>query len=214
MTKENFYTRKIAYTAVFVALATIANVFTWLPVQSFAISFAYIPAFFAGYICGPIPGLLVGALGDLLGQLIAPKGAWLPTITLAAALMGLIPGLVGKIPKLNPYLKILISYLLCLLVCTMFINTLTLWYVYSYSKGKNKTFWVYLWARLPKQALVSLINMGLTMAIFEPCKRVIFKKYLADEQKLKQAKAKRKQELVFGTACVENTASCDNTSNN
>ncbi len=210
MTKENFYTRKIAYTAVFVALATIANVFTWFPVQSFALSFAYIPAFFAGYICGPISGLLVGTLGDLLGCLISPKGPWLPTITLASAMLGLIPGLVGKIPKLNPYLKILISYVLCLLVSTMFINTLTLWYVYSYSKGKTKTFWVYLWARLPKQLLVSLINMCLTMAVFEPCRRVIFKKYLADEQKLKQAKAKRKQELAFSAAGSENTTNCDN----
>lgn len=197
MTKANFYTRKIAYTAVFVALATIANVFTWLPIPSFAISFAAMPSFFAGFICGPIPGFWVGALGDLLGQLISPKGAWLPTITLAAALMGLIPGLINKIPKLNTYIKIVLSFVVCLVVCTMFINTLTLWYTYSYSKGSTKTFWVYLWGRLPKQGLVSLINLGLTMAIFEPCKRIIFKKYLADEQKLIQAKVKAKQELAL-----------------
>lgn len=179
MDKRVIYIKKIAYLAVFVALSTITNVFTWLPVPSFAISFAAMPAFFAGAVCGPIGGFLTGAMGDILGQLISPKGAWLPTITLASGLMGLIPGLIFKIKNLNNYIKILLSYVACLVICTAFINTFTLWYVYSYSKGSGKTFWVYLWGRLPKQCAVSAINMALTMAIFEPCKRLVFKDFLA-----------------------------------
>ncbi|MGN0771328.1 MAG: folate family ECF transporter S component [Christensenellales bacterium] len=186
MNKRVFRAQKIAYLAVFVALSTITNIYTWLPVQSFAISFASIPAFFAGAVCGPIGGFLTGAMGDILGQIISPKGAWLPTITLASGLMGLIPGLFFKIKNLNDYLKIFLSFLTCLLVCTAFINTLTLWYVYSYSKGSGKTFWVYLWGRLPKQAAVSLINMVLTMAVYEPCKRLVFKKFLQPQTAVAQ----------------------------
>ena len=182
MTKGSFYTHKIAYLAVFIALAAITNIYTWIPVPHFALSFAALPSFFAGAICGPIGGFLTGVGGDVIGQLIAPKGSWLPTITLASGLMGLIPGLIFKFLHINNFIKILISYILTYLICTVAINTTTLWLVFSYP---NKTYWVYFIQRGPQQGLVSLINTAITMAIYEPARRTIFKKYLTHQEQSK-----------------------------
>lgn len=167
-------TIRIAYIAVLAALSVVCNVFS-IPIgPNRYISFAYIPCFVAGLFMGPVAGLLVGLVGDVLGVLIFQTGPWIPLITLSSALLGLIPGLISKIPRLNPYLKIAVAFVIVFFVCTAGFNTLGLWLTYAAGK---KTFWVYLAGRLPLQALVLGINAVLMYALYPVAKRFLFARF-------------------------------------
>jgi|GEM_PF-973749 len=152
-------TTRIAYTGVLTALATLFNVITFYPVKYLAFSLTTIPTFIAGAMLGPISGFAVGFLGDLLGWLILPQGAYMPLIGISSGLWGFIGGIVFLALNLKYPFKIIISYLICLLFCTSFLNTFNLWIVYS--NGKS-TFWAYLWLRIPFQVLMAAINCFLT----------------------------------------------------
>lgn len=171
--KSFFTTKRIAYLAIFVALAVVTNVFTitFSFMGSNAISFNYVPCFFAGIFLGPISGFIVGVLSDALGCIIAPKGPWLPLITLASGLIGLIPGLIFKIKKVNPYILMAISIVLVFIICTAGLNTLAIFL--AYFKGK-KTFFAYLGGRVGMQAIVIAINTVLLYALYYPLKKLIF----------------------------------------
>lgn len=147
----------IAYQAMFTALATLTNIYT-IPFGggSNFITLVYIPCFLAGIFLGPVAGFVVGAVGDILGLLIMPFGPWMPLITVASGLLGFIPGVVFKYAKIkNTNAKLIISILLCLIICTAGLNTLGTFLLYAVGK---KTFFVYLGARLPVQCLLAAIN--------------------------------------------------------
>lgn len=156
----------ITYLATFTALATLANCFT-IPFGGGTnfISLVYIPCFLAGIFLGPIAGFAVGAIGDLLGILIMPFGPWMPLITLASGLLGFIPGIVFKFVKTKyTMLKLLVSIVLCLLICTAGLNTLGTFLLYAVGK---KTFFVYLGARFPVQCLMATINFVVIGALLK-----------------------------------------------
>lgn len=178
-------TKVIAYTAVFTALSVALNVIT-IPfsILGTAISFTYIPCVLSGIFLGPIPGLLVGLIGDGLGVLIAPKGPWIPLITIGSGMLGLIPGLVFKIKKINPYILIAISFVLIYLVTTVTLNTLGIYLTYIVGR---KTFWAFLIGRLPMQSLVFGINVALTYVLYTVLKISVFK-------------VKKKPEILIGTS--------------
>ena len=165
-----FSARKISYIALLSAVSVVLNVLTWtMPGSGFAISFTYIPTFFAGFYFGPGAGFLVGLIGDLLGCVISPKGAWIPLITLASALMGVIPGLVRYIP-LHEKILLVISFLLTYFICSAGVNTFALWFTFARTK---KTFLVYLLARLPLQITNMTLNMILTFVLMPLMKKII-----------------------------------------
>ncbi|MEG2413596.1 MAG: folate family ECF transporter S component [Clostridia bacterium] len=168
--KTRDYTKKLAYIAILTALACIFNYFTFFVNKVFSISFTMIPTFVAGVFIGPIGGFLVGFLGDFLVGMIFPQGAYLITVGIASGLFGLIPGLVFKYIKLNAYVKIVISFALEFVICTLAINTTTFWVVYSMAKGKS--YWVYLWGRFPFQLANTAINMALCCCIYAPMKKL------------------------------------------
>lgn len=91
-----------------------------------------------------------------------------PIILLASCLIGIIPGLVRLIQikafgKALPYLHIILSYLLCYAVCTLFINSYALWLI---GLGKGATFWAYLGIRAASQTPVVAINLALTFVLY------------------------------------------------
>lgn len=171
MSKKMSHTRKIAFTAVFVALSVVANIFS-IPLNltgSNTLAFTYLICFLAGIYLGPISGLTVGFLGDLLGHLIAPKaGFYNPYIAVSSALLGLIPALIWLIPKLKKYDKLLLATITCGVVCTAGLNTYGLWWWLSWSlDGFSKTFWVYWIGRVPFQIIMVVVNFILTFIVLD-----------------------------------------------
>jgi len=158
-----FTTKNIAYLAILVAINVLMNVLTFtVPGTGVALSFTYIPTFLAGFYFGPGGGFLVGALGDVLGWLInSSGGAWLPFLTLSSGLMGVIPGLMRRLPFNQKWIVVL-SYVVTYLLCSVAINTTIFWYTYIMGK---KTFWVYLIARLPITLIVMIANLILNIIL-------------------------------------------------
>ena len=165
-----FSARYIAYVSLLAAVSVILNTLTLtMPGSGYAVSFTYIPTFFAGFYFGPAAGFFVGFIGDVLGCIIWPKGAWIPLITLASSLMGVIPGLIRSIP-LNEKFLLAISFVVTYIVCSAGLNTFALWFVYAATK---KTFWVYLFGRLPLQLTNMAVNMVLCLLLLPAFKKLI-----------------------------------------
>lgn len=158
---ETSKTKRIAYVAVLTAICALFNVFTVPISKSVFLSFTALPCFIAGYLFGYYEGFAVGFIGDLIGSIINPMGAYMPIIGIASGMWGFIPGVIFSYFKGNDRLKTVISYLLCFLICTVFLNTFGLWLLYGLGK---KTFWVYLWARLPFQTIITLVNMFVALS--------------------------------------------------
>jgi ECF transporter S component (folate family) len=115
----------------------------------------------AGFLYGPKNAFIVGFVGDLITAIIFPAGPYNPLIGLASGLMGMIPGLVLRKTG-NIYIKVALSAILTLIICTCGLNTLGLWLVYGIGK---KTFFAYLFARLPFQIIMCAVNAMITVII-------------------------------------------------
>lgn len=154
---------KLTTTAVLTALALLANTYS-IPLfgSTNYLSFTFIPCFIAGIYLGWASGMTVGLVGDIIGHLIHPMGAYNPLIGIASGLLGVIPALVFKFVKGNDIFKMILSFVLCMLICTSGLNTVALWLMYGIGK---KTFFVYLWARLPFQLLMVAVNCVIMIAL-------------------------------------------------
>ena len=148
-------TQKLTYTAILSAVAFGANYFTINLGPSFQVSFTITIGFIAGYLLGGGLGFVVAFFGDFLGCILMPFGPYNPFISIGTALFGLIPGVIFTYFKGNKYLKTIICAIITLVLCTCLINTFGLWLVYGMGK---KTFFVYLFARLPLQAINCVVN--------------------------------------------------------
>lgn len=167
-------TKYLAYLSVFVALALIFNIIDIpLGIGDIKISLTYIPVMLSGIYLGPIAGAIVGMLGDLLGMLIKPQGPWIPLITLGSIMMGLLPGLVFKIPKVNAYIKIAISLVLVFGICTCTLNSLGIYLAYFKTK---KAFAVFMAGRMGMQSIIFVINSVLIFSLYYPLQKFIFDK--------------------------------------
>lgn len=156
------YTKKITYIAILSALCTICNSFVIKLTPLNTLSFVAIPCFIAGYMLGFIEGFAVGFIGDLIGFLINPPGPFNFVISIATGMWGFIPGVIFTYFRGSDRLKTVISFIISLVICTMFLNTFGLWLIYGLGK---KTFFAYLWVRLPLQVVVTLVNMFLALSI-------------------------------------------------
>ena len=102
-------TQKIVYTAIFSALAFVANYLT-IPVSSvLQISLVATVGFIAGYTLGGLGGFAAAFIGDFICGIIAPFGAYNPIIGIGTGLWGLIPGLIFTFTKGNDFIKLSIS---------------------------------------------------------------------------------------------------------
>ena len=119
-------TYKLALTGMLTALSIAANMLTIPLTPSNGISFTIVIAFIAGIYLGAIPAVAVGYLGDLIGHFIFPMGAYNWFMGLSCALCGLIPALIYKLP-LNRLLKLVISLVIYLAVCSLCLTTLGFW---------------------------------------------------------------------------------------
>jgi ECF transporter S component (folate family) len=191
-------TKMITFTAVLIALTVVTKALSIVtPITK--ITFSYIPIMLSGIFLGPIQGFIVGGLGDMISALLFPRGAWLPTLSIAAGLMGLIPGLIFKIKfsknrendwKFN-WVKVLISAILNFALCTMFINSFTIFY---FGGAANTTTLAAIFIeRLATQPLVYAANIPIVIALSQ-VKPII--KLLSFAKKIEKQKNERTAEVL------------------
>lgn len=193
-------TYKLTLTAMLTALSIAANFLTIPITANNAVSFTIFFAFIAGIYLGAVPAMAVGFLGDLIGHFIHPLGAYNWFMGVSYLLMGVIPALIYKL-KINKILKLIISLIVFLVVCSLGLNTFGLWLQYivgvdpspiglwqffTMDKGGiKKSFWLYLAGRMPF-LLLNLATNGLIVGIVQQTK--IMEKLL-----IKSSKAENRQ---------------------
>lgn len=171
------HTTKLVYTAILIALAIALNAIELnTSALGLKLTLSYIPIFTAGTFLGVIPGFLVGILGDGLAQLVAPQPPWIPFITIASGIIGVIPGLIFKIKKVNPYVKIILSMLIVFFVCTVGINSIGIYLYIVKPKPGSNTFFVWWLTRIGTQTPVLLGNTLLLCLLYAPLEKLVFSK--------------------------------------
>ncbi len=146
--------KKIAYLAVFAAIAVAVNAISIDVTPSFKLSLTATVGFLAGSLFGPVGGFSVMFIGDIIGGFLAgyvPN----PVITIGTSFLGLIPGIIVPYCKWNIGIKIILCFVLCGLISTMGINA---YGTYLFVASKYTSYWAYLViARVPQLA-VTLAN--------------------------------------------------------
>ena len=97
MRKENIVLKKIVISAMFLAIAVSLNMLSsfYIPLfgaNSVKVSFGGVFTLFPAILFGPLYGAVVGGLSDLIGYILKPTGAYIPFLTLTAALGGALQG--------------------------------------------------------------------------------------------------------------------------
>lgn len=149
--------KKVAYLAVFTAIAVAVNAISIDITPVFKLTFTYIVGFLSGCLFGPIGGFAVMFIGDAIGGLIAgfvPN----PIIGVGTGLIGLIPGVIVPYIRCNFVARLILSFVLCALICTLGINA---YGTFLFVASKYTSYWVYLVTRLPQLAVV-LVNAFLS----------------------------------------------------
>ncbi len=163
MSKSLFSTKKIALMGILTALSIVVNVFAIQITPSNAINFVHTITLIAGLTLGPYLAFVVGFLGSCIGFFISPMGAYNVLFDISAGLSGFIFGfafvLYRKLVKnkniFTLVISIVIAFILVTTICTAGINTVACYILYS---SGTKTFFVYLWGRLPFQLINTLVN--------------------------------------------------------
>lgn len=187
MSKGIFTTEKIATAGMLIALSIVVNVFGVQITPSNQITFVHTISAISGVTLGPILGFIIGFLGSCIGFFINPTGAYNVLFDISAGLSGVIYGLAFTIYRkfiknksvIKLSITLIIAFIIVTTVCTAGINTVACYVLYS---SKTNSFFVYLFARLPFQLLVSLINCILSTTIILTLNKVrLFNKLFSIE---------------------------------
>lgn len=159
-------TQKIVYTAIFSALAFVANYLT-IPVSSvLQISLVATVGFIAGYTLGGLGGFAAAFIGDFICGIIAPFGAYNPIIGIGTGLWGLIPGVIFTFTKGNDFIKLSISFVLGFIFNSFLVNTLGLSLMYTMTFES-------LMVLLPTKLLAVAINAVISALLVPILKKVL-----------------------------------------
>lgn len=131
-------TRYITTSAVLIGISIVLTRITSIriaigDVEGIRLGLGSLPIIIAGFIMGPKWGGMVGTLSDLIGYLVNPMGAYLPFITLSAALLGIIPVLPRRLfrLRLNNFWSILCLVGLGQVVSSLIVTPLSLHYSFG-----------------------------------------------------------------------------------
>ena len=171
--------KKVAYLGIFTAFSVIVNIFS-IPLADLQFSLTFTVCFLAGTLFGGIGGLAVGAIGDILGVLIQGN-APLWFVTLNTACLGFLSGVIMniRIPvKGGAYIKAVIAFIVCFIVCTCGINaygfyglygagaTFTQWVNANFPSVAQPYFLYVLYRLIVKgQLVISVVNYALSLLL-------------------------------------------------
>lgn len=131
-TKTN--TKRLAFAALLTALSVVIGFVckTYFTFGAIRITLENMPVLLAGILLGPVYGGVVGIAADLVTAPVT--GSVNPIITLGAASVGIISGVVWKyIVKNKTFLSVLLAVMPSHVIGSMLIKSFGLWYFYSYA---------------------------------------------------------------------------------
>lgn len=129
--------KKVVYAAIMIALAIVFKFVAEISIGgSFRITLTMIPLMLAGMLLGPVYGFSVGFIADFLLFVLKPDGNTFHIgFTLTNGLYGLIPGLIGvmlkKQEKDYTFKTLIITSLLCEIICSLILNNIFLSQLYG-----------------------------------------------------------------------------------
>ncbi len=130
-------------------------------VEGIRIGFGELPVYFAGIFLGPTAGGFVGAVGDICGYFFNPLGAYMPHFTLAAALRGVIPGLILMLLSYGGKRKVgIIPLFLTLGATIVTVNIYLVPYFIETLFGLSRL------ATVPPRIISSMVSVPLFTALF------------------------------------------------
>ena len=130
------------------------------------ITFTFVPVALAGWLFGIVPAVIVGALGDFLGCHIFPQGAYFWGFTVTSMLSGLIFGLfLYKKDGKNLIWYVILSKFLVSLLLNIGLNS------YWATFFVPKSFFVIMWGKVIKNALMLPVEVIVLFAVIEGLKR-------------------------------------------
>ncbi len=124
--------RALILTAIFAALSIVLGKFAAINIgETIRISFESFPIMLTSFLFGPVYGLACGVLADTLGCVLRGY-ALIPLITVASALMGVIPAVMRRyLPVKNHTVKVMTAGVTAHVICSMLIKTAALDLVYK-----------------------------------------------------------------------------------
>lgn len=181
--------KKIAVTALFVAICVVVNFLSIDVTPSNKITFTYAFCFFSGAILGGVPAFLIGFLGDTIAFLIYPSGVfWFFGVTLGAFafLCGLGMNLFKTDTLRKRYLWAAVTLVLSYLLITVFLNTLVNYYyvkIFVWFGEVKKPFLVYFAGRIGFQSIIYAANVALCMILLPFLQKLpFFRKQLQNNE--------------------------------
>lgn len=125
----------------------------------FRITFENFPILLSGILYGPVAGALVGAVSDVLSYILSTQSlAISPLITLGAALVGLISGIIAKHFKSKPLsFRIVLSALFGHLIGSILVKSIGLYAFYGAA----------ILVRIPMYLLIGTLEVLLMHLIFK-----------------------------------------------
>lgn len=166
--------KRVAYIAVTTALVVVCNMFFEFKLAETQFSFTIVVSSLAGILIGPIFGFVACFLGDLVGFLYHSAGfAYLPWIGISMGITALLSGfIVGGIDVKKGwflYVKLALVSLLTFAICTVAINTMAFWILYS-----KVDYWTYFVSRIFVQGQIwnTLFNTALLFIVVPTLKSI------------------------------------------
>lgn len=123
--------RVIVFTSLFTAIGVVLELFTNFSLLGGAVQvkLSFIPIGICGVMFGPFPAMICAFLTDFLRATVFPTGAYIPTLSLCQAVMGLIYGVAFYRQKLT-LSRFSITAVINFLIVTLTLKSLCLAPVY------------------------------------------------------------------------------------
>lgn len=134
---------------------------------SVRINFGNVPIMLSGLMYGPIVGAIAGTIADIIGSVLLSAFGWYPPLTVSAAIMGLVPGLLAFLYKNGRSLKkTLIIVFASNLAGTM------LWSTFWLARLSNVSFWSLAVVRIPLYIGMTVLESILLFALYKAVVRI------------------------------------------
>lgn len=168
--QKNNYLRRLVLIGLFSAISIVLTRFAsvMLAGGTIRLGFGNIPIIFTGILLGPVAGGITGVISDLIGVLIAPQGKFHPGLTISAALIGIIPGLVAHLTgKRDSLFTVCTANILVYIIVALGLNT------YWISQLVGKAFLILLPARAISGGIVTVFSIVIIYILLKRTKGII-----------------------------------------